>query len=68
MEAEGSNRLLPAARRKGHREGVGKEDWTDRGGRVPEMWGGRTVRRVRNERGRGEEGMGEGECIWDEVG
>ena len=30
MATEGSNQLLPAARRKGHWEGVGKEDRTDR--------------------------------------
>ena len=65
MEAEGSNQLLPAARRKGHGEVVlGEEDWTDRGGCVSEMRGERAdpwptyivfrcrkVRRVRDERG-----------------
>ena len=63
INGSGSNKLLPAARRKGHREVVGKEDWTDRGGCVPEMRGGRAdsghivfrcgkVRRVKDERGR----------------
>ena len=41
MQTEGSNQLLPAARRKGHWEMVGKEDWTDRGECVRKMWGGR---------------------------
>ena len=42
MAAEGSNQLLPTARRKKYREVVEKEDRTNRGECVSEMWGGRT--------------------------
>ena len=44
--ADGSNKLLPTARRKGHRKVVGKEDWTSRGGWMPKMWGGRADYRL----------------------
>ena len=46
MAAEGSNQLLPTARRKRYREVVGKENRTNRGGRVSKMWGGRTDSRA----------------------
>ena len=41
MAAEGSNKLLPTARRKGHREVVERQDREGRRCRMPEMWGGR---------------------------
>ena len=58
MATEGSNQLLSAARRKGHGEGVGKEDWTGGGEeeQTPDhvVFRCGKVRRVRDERGRRE--------------
>ena len=41
VEAEGSNKRLQTARRKRYWEVVEREDRTDRGRGMPEMWGER---------------------------
>ena len=77
MAAEGSNKLLSAARWKGHREMVGKENRTSRRRCMPKMRGGIVnsgSHRVplwegqmgERRKGKGEKGMGEGEL--NEVG
>ena len=42
MAAEGSNQLLPTARRKGHQKVVEGQGREGRRCGMPKMWGGRT--------------------------